>query len=363
MVRSTAAGYDGPVAGIDEAGARTALAEMQDRLARDPSSALGLGAHATAEDVRSAFLQLTKRYHPVRFGRMATDIQKLSNEVFLALRAAHDVLAKSLGRRSGAIAVSPAMRGMASRPVRTASDSGERAPVLPRTITPAAGVKGGAAGPATRPLGSSASAAPASSASPASGRVATAAPASVSGRASGVPAPIGQSANHSAGQSANHSAGHSANHSAGQSANHSAGHSANHSAGHSANHSAGASTATGSALARPGAASHASATPPRTITGQPAATAAPASGRDETAVLDLFQRQQWDQARSALHQLLASEPGSKKIRALMSYARGREAQLDRRLDDARVELQDALDLDPDLQLAKTALTELFTRRK
>ena len=47
----------------------------------------------------------------------------------------------------------------------------------------------------------------------------------------------------------------------------------------------------------------------------------------------------------------------------MCYARGREAQLDRRLDDARVELQDALDLDPELQLAKTALTELFTRRK
>ena len=47
----------------------------------------------------------------------------------------------------------------------------------------------------------------------------------------------------------------------------------------------------------------------------------------------------------------------------MAYARGREAQFDRRVDDARVELQDALELDPDLQPAKTALTELFTRRK
>jgi len=87
------------------------------------------------------------------------------------------------------------------------------------------------------------------------------------------------------------------------------------------------------------------------------------TGRDETSVLDLLQRQQWDQARSALHQLSAGDPSSKRIRALMCYARGREAQLSGLVDDARVELQDALDLDPDLQLAKTALTELFTRRK
>jgi Flp pilus assembly protein TadD len=96
---------------------------------------------------------------------------------------------------------------------------------------------------------------------------------------------------------------------------------------------------------------------------RPAGSAAPITAQDEAAVVDLLQRQQWNQARSALHQLSARDPGSKRIRALECYARGREAQLDRRLDDARVELQDALDLDPDLQLAKTALTELFTRRK
>ncbi|HEX7838312.1 MAG TPA: J domain-containing protein, partial [Kofleriaceae bacterium] len=86
------------MAGIDEAGARVALADMQDRLARDPIAALGITASSTPEDARAAFLQLTKRYHPVRFGRMATDIQKLANEVFLALRAAHDAVAKALRR-------------------------------------------------------------------------------------------------------------------------------------------------------------------------------------------------------------------------------------------------------------------------
>jgi hypothetical protein len=85
--------------------------------------------------------------------------------------------------------------------------------------------------------------------------------------------------------------------------------------------------------------------------------------RDEAAALELLLRQQWDQARSVLHQLSAREPGSKRLRALMCYARGREAQLEGRVDDARVELQEALELDPELQLAKTALTELFTRRK
>jgi curved DNA-binding protein CbpA len=207
MVQSSAAGYDDFVAGIDEASARSVLAAMQDRLARDPASALGLVANATADDVRAAFLQLTKQYHPVRFGRMALDIRRLSNEVFLALRAAHDALAKASRR---------------PLPSRVGRPHG--------TIRQAGGDQ--------------------------------------------VVAPV-----------------------------------------------------------------------------------------DEAAALDLLQRQQWDQARSVLHQLSARDPGSKRIRALMCYARGREAQLDRRVDDARVELQDALELDPDLQLAKTALTELFTRRK
>ena len=302
MVQASAAGYDARVAGIDEASARSVLATMQARLARDPVGALGLVANATADDVRAAFLQLTKQYHPVRFGRMALDIQRLSNEVFLALRAAHDALARSLRRQSGPI---PAPRGPSAlgsqaqppmgapplagqgmpAPVRSpqpppqrlvrppgSSESGERPPVPPpRVVTPAQGVKVPAARtmtpamgvklPATRPSGSQPASRP--------------------------PLPVRQT---------------------------------------------GSFPVVGAAV-------------------------------DEAGVLDLLQRQQWDQARSALHQLAARDPASKRIRALMSYARGREAQLDRRVDDARVELQDALELDPELQLAKTALTELFTRRK
>ncbi|HEY0189715.1 MAG TPA: hypothetical protein VGC42_01240 [Kofleriaceae bacterium] len=267
--------------GIDEPSARSALAAMQDRLARDPTSALGVSANASAEDIRAAFLELTKLFHPVRFGRMAIDVQKLSNEVFLALRSAHDALAKTARRRSGQIPtlaapgipapsapsrlpvsqVTPAARpgGLPARslPPRSAEASGERPPVLPRTITPTAAVL--QRGVPVRPV---------------------AAP----------------------------------------------------------------------PVARPPA-----------LTTAPTRPAGPPAS--EAAVLDLLQRQQFDPAKSMLHQLQARDPSSRKVRALMCYARGREAQLDRRLDDARVELQDALDLDPELTLAKTALTELFTRRR
>jgi curved DNA-binding protein CbpA len=284
MVQFSAAGYDSTVAGLDEVSARSVLAEMQDRLASDPLAALGITASASAEDVRSAFLELTKQYHPVRFGRMATDIQKLSNEVFLALRAAHDAVAKSLRRRSGPI---PTARPPASGP--TAAPAGP-------TTAPAAPL------PAAAPPGRIVQQPPPKLARPTS--------AGDTGERPAIPAvPM-----------------------------------------------------TPSTGAKPGV-RPTGPQPAQRAANPPRASSAPAAQRDEPAVLELLQRQQWDQARSALHQLSARDPGSKRIRALMCYARGREAQLSGLVDDARVELQDALDLDPELQLAKTALTELFTRRK
>ena len=275
MVRQPAAGYDSVVAGLDEARARSTLADMQERRARGPIAALGLTASSTPEDARAAFLQLTKHFHPVRFGRMASDIQKQANEVFLALRAAHDSVARTLRRPIsplpplpnapvGAPASAPVNGRGQALPPRAARpqshDTGER-PVVPPSAPPAS-----ASGP----------------------RPAVARPA-----APAAPVPASR--------------------------------------------------------------------PPSPV--RPIGSAPPVTARDEAAVLDLLQRQQWDLARTALHQLSARDPSSKRIRALEAYARGREAQLDRRLDDARVELQDALELDPNLQAAKTALTELFTRRR
>jgi tetratricopeptide (TPR) repeat protein len=289
VVQFSAAGYAVSVAGIDEASARFTLAQMQDQLARDPVTALGIGANASTEDVRSAFLTLTKQYHPVRFGRMAPDIQKLSNEVFLALRAAHDALAKAARPRRGSV---PPATVLAPIPPSGASGSGPTQSPTAIGSHPTAG----------RPAPQTAPRPPARAASPGDPGERSA-PAAI---------PVTPS---------------------------------------------GATRPPIAPLARPAA------PPARGAAVRPLGNTPPATARDESAILDLLQRQQWDQARTALHQLSARDPGSKRIRALVCYARGREAQLAGRLDDARVELQDALDLDPDLQAAKTALTELFTRRK
>ena len=91
----------------------------------------------------------------------------------------------------------------------------------------------------------------------------------------------------------------------------------------------------------------------------------PPNGRDGelAAILELLAQDRLTDARMKLETLAARQPNVPQHQALVHYAKGREAQLARRLDEARVELMDALQLDPDLQLAKTALGELFTRRK
>jgi hypothetical protein len=277
MVPLPVARYDVFVAGLDEASARGALAAMQDRLVRDPASALGIGARATPQDVRAAFLSLTKLFHPVRFGRMASDIQKLSNEVFLGLRAAHDALLKAARSHTGPLSVASA-RGAAAGPTPPHGSAPIATPPGPPPAAAPVGVRNG--GRAQLP--------PQTSGAPPANRPGL--------------RPIG---------------------------------------------------------APPGA-------PAATaLPGNPGrqSGASPIAQHTEATAIELLARQQWEQARTILHQLRAKEPGSKRIPALMAYARGREAQLDGRIDDARVELGDALDLDPTLQLAKDAQAELFRRRK
>jgi len=80
-------------------------------------------------------------------------------------------------------------------------------------------------------------------------------------------------------------------------------------------------------------------------------------------VIELLGKSQWEAARTILGGLATRSPQVARYRALLAYSRGREAQLEQRIDVARVELEQALQIDPELQLAKTALGELFTRRK
>jgi hypothetical protein len=104
------------VAGEEEARAKAVLAEMQLRISQGPESALGLGDAFSPEDVRARFLSLTKQFHPARFGRMSSDLQRLSNEVFLGIKSAHETLLKVLGvpaRNAGAARATGGMQPIA----------------------------------------------------------------------------------------------------------------------------------------------------------------------------------------------------------------------------------------------------------
>jgi tetratricopeptide (TPR) repeat protein len=88
---------------------------------------------------------------------------------------------------------------------------------------------------------------------------------------------------------------------------------------------------------------------------------------DEQAALqearDLLATRNWGSARQALQTLASRVPQSRHYRALLCYARGREAHASGRVDEAALEYQRALQLEPELGLAKQALGELQARRR
>ena len=81
--------------GADLAAAETellvALTSELDSLKRlNPFQVLGLGYEATDADVRAAFGELTKRYHPDRYARFqSTDLRNLAAEIFILIRDAY----------------------------------------------------------------------------------------------------------------------------------------------------------------------------------------------------------------------------------------------------------------------------------
>ncbi len=295
----------------EELRARQLLLDMQDQLSRAPFEALGLIPSATAADIRNAFLTKTKQFHPARFGRMAADIQRLANEVFLALRAVHDTIVR---------AKAPVPRPTGPIP----------------TLSSRPGGTGVGAAPQQRSLSGPSMSARPSAVQP------------VPQRAPSLPPQVGQRP---------------------------------------------------PMVARPGTGPVAQGRPPtqptRTLDdqvtqplpvrpGQPARSAPPVAGasppvrplgtvtpaggvaqvdREVATILELIAQTQLAAAKLALETLVARKPQVARNQALLSFVKGRIAQLDRRSDEARVELQDALQLDPDLQLAKSALAELFTRRR
>jgi hypothetical protein len=320
------------------------LISMQERLVGGPHAALGVSPAASPAEIRAAFLALTKTYHPARFGYMSAELQRLSNEVFLSLRAAHDALARparaaaaARADRSGAyprterssgqfpaVVVPKSERsGPLSAPLRSDRSGPIAAVAAPPRSDRGSSQFPAVAAPPRSDRGSSQF--PAVAAPPRSDRSSSQFPA-VATPASGVPLPVPSDAPSRSFRVTQ--------------------------------------TSTPPAGVRIGAGRPTGAPP----TGQPAASPAASplqagSDRELAGVYEQLQRGQWAAARTLLSVLVARTPGVPRYLALLCYARGREAQLAHRLDEARVELQAALQLDPELALAKTALAELFTRRK
>lgn len=325
-----------------EASARALLLDMQSKLAAGPHTALGLPTHATASDIRSAFLQLTKVFHPARFGRMTVEIQRLSNEVFLALRAAHDQIAKPQTKPSGrsasttAIPVTkqPATTRPFGVPVTPTTNPGTRPPSTkpePGTTPPhrstqpmptTVGKPPAAAGPAVRPTPMpppSSGTRPPPQQPPSAG---TKPPPQTPPPSAGTRPPPPQTPTRA--------------------------------------------SQPGGTIRFPTLAKPASPTaPPAPTTARPAASSSTGATLDPelALILQLMGMGQWDAAQAAIDALVSKNPQNKRYAALACYSRGRRAQLEGNLRIAQIELNDALKLDPDLDVAKSAFAELYARRK
>jgi hypothetical protein len=357
------------VAGEEELRAKAVLAEMQMRISQGPYAALSLGESASADQVRAAFLDLTKQFHPARFGRMSPDVLRLANEVFLGIKSAHDQLMMMLGaprhlpRGSTAIPFPPGISGGTQRGV--AAPSGARGidrgtdrgidrgtergidrgtdrgidrgtergidrgtdrplarPSTPAMKTPSVGTPRPPSPtnvprpPSPSPTNVPRPATPRFGTPPTDGQRPSTPDPSARQTQSGVPAPTRPTT----------------------------------------------PVSTSRLGSPPG---QRPATPP----GDASSTArfgtqpqrASTTLDEETMLkqaMDLLSSKDWSGARLALHALAAKVPQARNYRALLCYARGRETAATGRVDDAVMEFQRALQLDPDLEIAKTAIREV-----
>jgi hypothetical protein len=282
---------------------------MQSRLSQGPHITLGVAELATAGQVRAAFLELTKQYHPARFGRLSSELQRMSNEVFLGIKSAHDAMLRALGAplkptRGGIQPIQaegssrmPQVRPTPQPPARAIGTAPPTAPTrpsqpLPKVPSQDHGYRGGPEAVARRltpPFGMPVTAPQPPQAPP--------------------------------------------------------------------------QRPTPQRLGSPPMRAH-DPLNPDTIRHAGVQPAAPAFD-EQRALMDatqLLQTRNWGAARQALHALAARVPQSKPYRALLCYARGREAQQTGRTDDAALEFQRSLQLDPNLAPAKQALAEVQRRR-
>jgi hypothetical protein len=345
--------------------ARALLEQMKQRLERGPHAALGIAEGANAQAARTAFLQLTKTYHPAKFARETPEVVRLANEVFLALRAAHDHIQTSARRASQNLPPVAAGRGSPTPalgvPIIPGRGPQPRADgTLPRVGPPTPGGRGApAAAPATAaptPTPTSSpivTIKPAPATAPATAKPAapSTAPSTAAVRAPELnrtqPLPRNQPLPAAGSQPLPSATGPITTPLPSAATT--------------------AAPAPGAPPGGPGAGGPSGAPKPahRMTTGQipqlPPGVLPGSEEADLEIAMFYLRKKQWAEARKLLHALAARVPADKRYRALLAYARGREAQDEGRHDEARAEFNRALQLDPDLGPAKAALQQVAVK--
>ena len=114
---------------------RALEAEAESLRKLNPFLVLGVGYETTDADVRSAFGELTKRYHPDRFARyQSTKLRQIAAEIFILIRDAYRRLADQQSRQT----VRATIGGRTPPPMplaRPTPPSGMRTPSAPRIPT------------------------------------------------------------------------------------------------------------------------------------------------------------------------------------------------------------------------------------
>lgn len=275
------------------------LLTMQNRLLADPREALGLAPSGGASEARTAFLALTKQYHPVKFARCEASVQRLANEVFLALREAHDFIVKN-ARASAMTTMRTGGTATTTGPVRTVSPVART--MTPPTETPARGTATvGGARPVSAPASVRTNNAPETPTASRSGLGAATPPAtSVAARTiTPTATPVA------------------------------------------------ARTVTPTAI------------PLQT---RPVASTATPIGTDEVTLFnkgkDLLRQKMWSEARDLFMKLVTQNPTESAYRAMLALARGRLAEANGEFDVARREFNGALAHAPGFTAAAQALDDL-----
>jgi curved DNA-binding protein CbpA len=119
---------------------RALLAEAESLKKLNPFLVLGIGYEAGDAEVRQAFGELTKRYHPDRFARYeSSELRRVAAEIFVLIRDAYRRLADEAGRAQVLASLGRPRDGAA--PPRTGSGAWSdvrrpavHIPALPKTV-------------------------------------------------------------------------------------------------------------------------------------------------------------------------------------------------------------------------------------